>query len=245
MIVSKTLKLTTLLIAMVGILPTLASYTMSIPLETTKGGALPNGSINFGDKDSDGNGESPANNCLYDNKNYIILVTEAQPDRHYEVGDMIFVAGERTISYYSPSNSKFPKPGLSRGKEMESYSDETYFEICGDNLENYPIMGGVDSDYNPELPDDDQTGPDWTPECLPLDTINNYAAYDKVAREYEYHSTTYGLDHVRADWTYKPADYDPNRPGSYQYLPEASDTVSGPNPNYEYNAICRVNKRLE
>lgn len=49
MIVYKTLKLTTLLIAMIGILPTFAAYRIAIPLETTQGGSLPNGSIIIGD----------------------------------------------------------------------------------------------------------------------------------------------------------------------------------------------------
>jgi hypothetical protein len=337
MIVSKTLKVTTLLIAMVGILPTLASYRITIPLEISQGGALPNGSIVIGNVTNPDNGtpppastnclydennlvvvfkrgnsvynagdemygynqtiigfnipsrgftvpsglskgarkddgsntdammyeicsdnfssypslpplsgpgpEEPSNNCIYDDKNYVIRIDEAQPDRFYSKGDLIFVADERVISYYSPANNKTPKPGLSKGQKIETYGDESYFEICANDLSIYPITGGVDQEEMP--PEEDTHGPDYTPECLPLDTTNNYVAYDRVADQYEYNSTTYGIDHVRVNWVYKPADYDEDRPGSYQYLPEESDTVSGPNPNYDYNAICRVKKRLE
>lgn len=247
MIVTKKLKLTTLLIAMVGILPTFASYRIAIPLETTQGGALPNGSIVIGDGTNPDTSQPPSSNCIYDGGTFVVTLTG--PEDKFKVGDKFYWYNGTVIAWDSPTNGYNAPAGLSMGAfkmhDPESTNVDMH-ELCADDPSSYPPFVFPDDPGPPDVPDEPEPiDPDYTPECLPLDTTNNYAAYDKVAREYEYHSVTYGLNHVRANWTYKPADYDPNRPGSYQYLPEQNDTVSGPNPNYEYNAICRVNKRLE
>ena len=246
MIMSKKLKLTTLLIAMACVLPSLASYKMTIPLETTQGGALPDGSINMGNGNGSGNQPTPpSTNCLYDSGTFVKMLNISNGT--FGSGDRIYIYNNNLIGYYSPSNGLTPPNGLSAGKQKYNVMDTVDFELCGDNLSNYPALPPVEGPP-PQPPIDkpvDPEDPDLIPECLPLDTINNYAAYDRVAGKYEYNSTTYGIDHVRVNWVYKPADYDPNRPGSYQYLREVNDTVSGPNPNYDYNAICRVRHRLE
>lgn len=242
---SKILKITPLLAAMLILTPTFAEYRVNVPLETTQGGRLPDGSISFGDTDNSGNnGETPSANCMYDNNNFIILMTQAQPDRSYQAGDMMFVADSTVISYFSPSNNKFPKPGLSVGKEMETYEDEKYFEICGDNLSNYPPMGGVDQEEEP--PVDDHTGPDWTPECI-LNTSSDYSAIETSTDKYFFNSTSFGLNNYNSPhWYYVPENYDPNNPSSYIYFDKSVQTgeprVSGPNPNYSYAQICRVRK---
>lgn len=242
MIVSKILKITPLLAAMLILPPAFAEYRVNLPLETTQGGRLPDGSISFGNQDNSGNnGQTPSANCIYDNNNYIVLMTQAQPDRNYQAGDMMFVANSTVISYFSPSNNKFPKPGLSVGKEMETYEDEKYFEICGDNLSSYPSMGGVDQEEEP--PVDDHTGPDWTPECI-LNTNSDYSARDEANNQYIMNSVQFGISITSRTWYHVPNNYDPNVAGSYIYFDngDAAERESGPNPNYTYAGICRVKK---
>lgn len=246
MIVTKTLKLTTLLIAMAGILPSLAAYRIAIPLETTQGGALPNGSIVIGNVNQPTQPTPPSTNCVYNSESYVQMLKISNPT--FEAGDRVFIYNNNLIGYDSPSNGLTPPNGLTAGTQQAELIETTDFELCGDNLESYPALppiGGGGPPPGPIDPPVEPEDPDLIPECLPLDTTNNYAAYDRIADKYEYNSTTYGIDHVRVNWVYKPADYDPNRPGSYQYLPEVNDAVSGPNPNYDYNAICRVKNRLE
>lgn len=242
---SKLLKITTILMLASFSQLTLSGYQVALPLEMEAGGGLPNGSISFGDKDNTGNGGETPDNCRYDNEHRVIQVNEYVVERPFEIGDLIFVYSDTVIGYYSPSNSKFPKPGLSKGKEMESNQYVKIFEICGDNLNDlskYPPVGDVDEDERPPIDEDDHTGPDYTPECLPLDTTNNYAAYDEITGKYEFHSVTYGLNHIESGKKYIPPDYDPNRAGSYIYLREMNDAVFGPKPNNWYNAVCRVKK---
>jgi hypothetical protein len=243
---SKLLKITTMLMITSFSQLTFAAYQVAVPLEMDAGGGLPNGSVSFGKGDNTENeGEAPSTNCIYDNQNYVVLYGVA--DGPYQIGDMIFIAGESVISYYSPSNNKFIKPGLSKGKQMQSYPQGSVFEICANDLSIYPIMGDVDEDDRPPI--DDHTGPDWTPECI-LNTSTDYAARNTIDGTREFHSTTFGLNHFKpTTWYYVPADYDPESSpvttSSYIYFDnfrEDDERISGPNPNFGYSEICRVKK---
>jgi hypothetical protein len=244
---SKLLKITTMLMITSFSQFTFAAYQVALPLEMDAGGGLPDGSISFGDKGNTDNGENPSNNCIYDDNNLVVVYE--QPDREFQIGDMMFIFNQSVISYYSPSNNKFIKPGLSKGKQMESYPEGKLFEICGDNLSSYPMMPPVDMDERP--PEDDHTGPDWTPECI-LNTSTDYAATNIIDGTQEFHSNTFGLNHLKLDnWYYVPDDYDPDRSptntSSYIYFDnysEGDERISGPNPNFEYSEICRV-KNME
>lgn len=250
---SKLLKITTMLMITSLSQLTLAGYQVALPLEMEAGGGLPNGSISFGDKDNTGNGGETPDNCRYDNEHRVIQVNEYVEERPFEIGDLIFIYSDTVIGYYSPSNNKSPKPGLSKGKEMESNQYVKIFEICGDNLNDlskYPPVGDVDEDERPPI--DDHTGPDWTPECI-LNTSTDYAAINILDGTREFHSTTFGLNHLKPDnWYYVPDGYDPDSSpttiSSYIYFDkfrEDDTRISGPNPNLEYSELCRVkNKEL-
>lgn len=250
---SKLLKITTMLMITSFSQLTFAAYQVALPLEMDAGGGLPNGSVSFGkDNNTDNEGNEPSSNCIYNNENRVIVVSQNMPDDNFAAGDMIFVAEQTVISYYSPSNNKSPKPGLSKGKQMESDSMATYFEICANDLSIYPPMGGVDSDDSPNPPVDDHTGPDWTPECI-LNTGSDYAAINTSNGTREFHSTTFGLiSFASPRWYYVPDNYDPDASpvttSSYIYFDKSEKTgdprVSGPNPNYTYSEICRV-KNME
>jgi hypothetical protein len=248
---SKLLKITTMLMITSLSQFTLAGYQIALPLEMDAGGGLPNGSVSFGDKDNTGpEGEIPSTNCIFNSENRVIQVNEYIPDRAYQIGDLIFVGNEMVIGYYSPSNNKVPKPGLSKGKQISTNQYEKYFEICADDLSIYPILGDVDEVEDDRPPIDDHTGPDWTPECI-LNTSSDYAAINKSNSSREFHSTTFGLINFASPrWYYVPADHDPDASpvttSSYIYFDKSEQTgdprVTGPNPNYTYSEICRVKK---
>ena len=249
MIVTKTLKLTTLLIAMAGILPSLAAYRIAIPLETTQGGYLPNGSIVIGNVNQPTQPTPPSTNCVYNSETYVQMLKISNPT--FEAGDRVFIYNNNLIGYDSPSNGLTPPNGLTAGTQQADLIETTDFELCGDNLESYPALppiGGGGPPPGPiDPPVDDQTGPDWTPECI-LNTTTDYAAINTLNNSREFHSTTFGLNHVAVpNWNYVPADYDPNNPSSYIYFDKSEQTgdprVSGPNPDFTYSEICRVRKR--
>lgn len=251
MIVIKTLKLTTLLIAMVGILPTLAAYRIAIPLETTQGGALPNGSIIIGDGTNTGNQPTPpSTNCLYDSGTFVQMLKASNGT--FESGDRVYIYNNNLIGYYSPSNGLTPPNGLSAGEQKSNDTVTVDFELCGDNLSNYPALPPVGGPPPGPIdpPVDDHTGPDWTPECI-LNTTTDYAAINTSNGTREFHSTTFGLTNFASPrWYYVPDNYDPDASpvstSSYIYFDNSEQTgdsrVSGPNPNYTYSKICRVKK---
>lgn len=242
---SKIFKVTTLLSAILILSPTFANYRMTIPLESNIGGRLPNGSINFNQKDNENNQDnSVSNNCVYDNTHYVEVMNQDNYHRRAKAGDATFVVNANVISIYSPSNNEFPKPGLSYGKEMETYPEASYFEICGDNLESYPPIGNPDG---PE-PVDENSGPDWTPECI-LNTTSDYAAINTTNGTRMFNSVTFGLTNFASPkWYYVPDNYDPENPSSYIYFDqqesEGGSRVTGPNPDYTYAPLCRVRKML-
>ena len=245
---SKLLKITTMLMITSLSQFTLAGYQVALPLETDDGGGLPNGSVSFGDKDNTGTdeGEIPSTNCIFNDENRVVKLNVQDPDRLFEIGDLMFLANEMVISYSSPSNNESPKPGLSKGKEMETTPHATLYEICADDLSIYPIMGPVDEDERP--PVDDHTGPDWTPECI-LNTSSDYAAINTTNDTREFHSTTFGLtNYTPSRWFYVPDNYEFDNPSSYIYFDKSEQTgdprVTGPNPNYSYSEICRVRKMV-
>lgn len=255
MIVSKKFKLTTLLIAMVSIVPTLASYNMSIPLETALGGALPDGSINIGNGTDSGNPSTPpSSNCIYDNGTFVVQLN--RPDDGFQKGDKFYWYNGIVIAWDSPSNGFTAPAGLSTGAfkttNPEQQTDDLH-ELCADNPSSYPpFVFPTGPDGPPptgpiDPPINDQTGPDWTPECI-LNTSTDYAAQSKSTGKREFHSVTFGLNHlVPSGWNYVPSDYNPNNPTSYIYFDHSEQTgdprVSGPNADFTYAEICRVRKR--
>jgi hypothetical protein len=251
MIVTKTLKLTTLLIAMVGILPTFAAYRIAIPLETTQGGALPTGSIVLGNVTNPDNGTPPpaSTNCIYNDDNLVVVFNKE--NSVYKVGDELYGYNQTIIGFNIPSRGFTVPSGLSKGarKDDGSNPDAMMYEICSDNFSSYPSLPPL-SGPGPEPidpPVDDRSGPDWTPECI-LNTTTDYAALNTLNNSREFHSTTFGLNHVAVpNWNYVPADYDPNNPSSYIFFDKSEQSgdprVSGPNPNFSYSEICRVRKR--
>lgn len=248
MIVSKKLKLTTLLIAMACVLPSLASYKMTIPLERTQGGALPDGSINMGNSNGSGNQPTPpSTNCLYDSGTFVKMLKVSNGT--FGSGDRIYIYNNNLIGYYSPSNGLTPPNGLSAGEQKSNDMDTVDFELCGDNLSNYPALPPVGGPPTGPIdpPDDGHSGPDWTPECI-LNTSTDYAAISSTTGQREFHSVQFGLNHlVPSSWNYVPPDYNPNNPTSYVYFDQSEQTgdprVSGPNADFSYAQICRVRKR--
>lgn len=236
---SNTLKITALLIAMLGILPTSASFRVTIPLEVEKGGHLSNNTINFG-AIKDTNGSEPQTiNCVYNSSN---LVQELNsPIGNYQAGDIVYVYNSRVLGFDSPSNGMTHPNGVSKGKKQTTDFENgtTDYEICFNS-------SWVPPTENPNQPIDPDNS-DWTPECI-LNTSTDYAAINTTNGKREFHSTTFGLNHLTASgWIYTPEDYDPNRAGSYKYYDNSEQTgderVSGPNPDFSYSEICRVRKR--
>lgn len=108
---SKLLKITTLMMIITSFSQlTFAAYKVSVPLEMDAGGGLPNGSVSFGDKDNTGTdeGETPSTNCIFNDENRVVRLNVQDPDRLFEIGDLMFLANEMVISYSSPSNNKSP-----------------------------------------------------------------------------------------------------------------------------------------
>lgn len=172
----------------------------------------------------------------------------------FQSGDKVFVYNGKLIGFYSPSNGRNTPNGLSAGKQQSVEEVTTNFELCGDNLENYPVVPPVVTGppiENPELPTEDPELPtedpsDRTPECI-LNTSSDYAAIETSTGKYFFNSTSFGLNNYNSlRWYYVPEDYDPNNPSSYIYFDKSEQTgeprVSGPNPNYSYSQICRVRK---
>lgn len=60
------------------------------------------------------------------------------------------------------------------------------------------------------------------------------------------YSAAFGVSATSNNWYYVPADYDPDREGSYIYLDngDAAERVEGSNTDYTYAGICRVRKIL-
>lgn len=239
---SKKIKLTSLLISTMVILPTFGSYRVTIPLEIKQGGALQNNTISFGTDKNTNSGETPSTNCIY-NSGSLVQVLRS-PVEIYQAGDRAYIYNNNLLGFYSPSNGMTPPSGLSMGKKQtlsfEAPADD--YEICFDS--NWPKPNeNTDEPIGPSGP----SGPDWTPECI-LNTSTDYAAINTTNGAREFHSQTFGLNHLTVPhWIYTPADYDPNRAGSYKYYDNSEQTgderVSGPNPDFSYSEICRVRKR--
>lgn len=241
MMLSK-IKIATLLMTVSYTLPVLAEYRMFYPLEVAKQGSLPDGSISFGDgtKPPD-SGVPPSTNCIYDDGGTLVIKLKGD-DGKFKAGDQFYWYNGMMIAWHSPSNGFTPPAGLSIGEfKFNNPSDPNndLHALCANDPASYPEFIPPQA---PEEPEEDTSGPDYTPECLPLDTTNNYSAYDDITGKHEFHSVTYGLNHIESGRKYIPPDYDPNRAGSYIYLREMNDSVLGPKPNNWYNAVCRVKK---
>lgn len=246
MLVSKKLKLTTLLIAMACVLPSLASYKMTIPLEITQGGALADNTIVFGStpKTDTNNGETPSNNCIYNSGSFVQELKS--PVENYQAGDRAYIYNNTPLGFYSPSNGMTPPSGVSMGKKQTLSFDAPAndYEICFDSTWVPPI-GNPDDPIGPNP--NEHSGPDWTPECI-LNTSTDYAAISSTTGKREFHSVQFGLNHlVPSSWNYVPPDYNPNNPTSYIYFDQSEQSgdprVSGPNTDFSYAQICRVRKR--
>lgn len=248
---SRILKITPLLAAMLILSPTFAQYRMNMPLENTQGGNLPNGSISFGDKNNSGNeGETPSTNCSYSQESGSLVTFFKQDLGPFKAGDRGYIYQGNIIGYYSPSNGYPSVPtGISVGDLKFGDTMTDNYEICVDNANNYPVLpniAGGPPPIDPENPDTGTSGPDWTPECI-LNTSSDYAAIETSTGKYFFNSTSFGLNNYNSPrWYYVPANYDPNNPSSYIYFDKSEQTgeprVSGPNPNYTYAQICRVRK---
>jgi hypothetical protein len=242
----KILKITPLLATMLILTPTFAEYQVNMPLETNQGGRLPNGSISFGDKNNSENEQTPpSTNCIYNSGTFVQMLNSA--NETFQAGDKVFIYNNILIGFYSPSNGRNTPNGLSSGKQQSTEGDTTNFELCGDNLENYPAVPPVVTgppNENPEFPTEDPS--DRIPECI-LNTSSDYAAIETSTGKYFFNSTSFGLNNYNSPrWYYVPENYDPNNPSSYIYFDKSVQTgeprVSGPNPNYSYAQICRVRK---
>lgn len=236
---SKKIKLTSLLITTMVILPTFGSYRVTIPLEIKQGGALQNNTIIFGTDKNTNDGETPSTNCIYNSQNKVQILTSQIGQ--YQIGDTGYIFNNRMIVIASPSNGTTAPDGLSMGKKQGANKDVPAddYEICFDS--NWP-----DPTESPNQPIDPDNS-DWTPECI-LNTSTDYAAINTINGTREFHSQTFGLNHLTVPhWIYTPADYDPNRADSYKYYDNSEQTgderVSGPNPDFSYSEICRVRKR--
>lgn len=251
----KTIKLTTLLVAMASISPSFAAFSVLIPLELTNGGSLPTGSIVIGSGNGGASNDNSSSNCLYngDSANMVTYFKESMGA--LKAGDRGYVYQGNIIGFYSPSNGySGPPAGVSVGSLQESSLSMDNYEICVDDSKTYPTLpmpsgGGYEDDeeeppYTPPE-QEDQTGPDWTPECI-LNVNSDYSAYDNVTHKYIMQSATFGISIVSNTWYHVPSDYDPDRAGSYIYLHNANNqpSVSGSNPDYSYAEICRVKKML-
>lgn len=165
----KILKITPLLAAMLILTPTFGEYRVNMPLENTQGGLLPNGSISFGDKNNSGNEQTPpSTNCIYNGGTFVQMLNSA--NETFQAGDKVFVYNGKLIGFYSPSNGRNTPNGLSAGKQQITEEVTTNFELCGDNLENYPVVPPIVTGppiENPELPTEDPVDDnesDTTPE---------------------------------------------------------------------------------
>lgn len=253
---SNLIKPIALFAAIITALPVFAGYRISVPLENLQGGSLPTGSIVIGNNNpstpSDNN-DTSGKTCTYDPVNGSMVTLFKQPMGPLKVGDRGYLYNGNIIGFYSPSNGHSgPPSGLAYGAKKESNSSMENFEICVDESKTYPTVpmpsgGGDDDDEPPYTPpeQEDQTGPDWTPECI-FNINSDYSAYDRVNRQYVMQSSQFGISVISRTWYHVPADYDPEREGSYIYLDNSDDTgvVSGPNPDYDYAGICRVRKML-
>ena len=244
------LKITPLLAAMLILTPTFGEYRVNMPLENTQGGLLPNGSISFGDKNNSGNEQTPpSTNCIYNGGTFVQMLNSA--NETFQAGDKVFVYNGKLIGFYSPSNGRNTPNGLSAGKQQSTEEVTTNFELCGDNLENYPVVPPIVTGppiENPELPTEDPVDDnesDTTPECI-FDINTDYSARDEITGKYIMYSAAFGVSATSNNWYYVPADYDPDREGSYIYLDngDAAERVEGSNPDYTYAGICRVRKIL-
>lgn len=58
----------------------------------------------------------------------------------YQIDDYIAIYGDNIIGIESPTNKLKLPDGLTKGKYVESFGEEAYFELCGDNLDKYPHL---------------------------------------------------------------------------------------------------------
>lgn len=79
-------------------------------------------------------------NCVYDEDKSIMISQRIKPLGPYQIGDYIAIYGDNVIGIESPINKLKLPDGLSKGKYVESFGEESYFELCGDNLEKYPHL---------------------------------------------------------------------------------------------------------
>lgn len=246
---NRILKLIPLLATMLMLSSSFAEYRVNLPLETTQGGNLPNGSISFGNTGNEG--EPPSTNCIYSQENGSMATFFKQDVGSFKAGDKGYIYQGKIIGYYSPSNGYPSVPaGISAGVFKIGNPISDNYEICVTNPNSYPALpniGDAPPPIDPENPDNNQSGPDWTPECI-LNTSTDYAAISNTTGKREFHSIQFGLNHlVPSSWNYVPPDYDRNNPTSYVYFDQSEQTgdsrVSGPNPDFSYSQICRVRKR--
>jgi len=251
---SKIIKRTALIAAAITLVPVMAGYRVSLPLENAQGGSLPNGSIIIGQGNGNSSNENNDTDTTGKTCTYIpegSMVTEfKQAMGALKAGDKGYVYNGNIIGFYSPSNGySGPPSGVASGSLKESNPEMNNYEICVDENKSYPTvpmpMPEDDNDFPPYVPpeQEDHTGPDWTPECI-FNINSDYSAYDKVNRQYVMQSSQFGISIISRTWYHVPADYNPDRAGSYIYLDNSYKTgkFSGPNPDYEYAGICRVRK---
>lgn len=251
---SKIIKTTTLLAAIATLLPVMAGYRVTVPLENDQGGALPKGSIIIGQITENNNGNNDTDTtgkvCTYDMSGSMVTLFK-QSYGPFKAGDKGYIYNGVPIGFYSPSNGySGPPSGVARGQIRDSDPEMDNYEICVDESKTYPPVpmptgSGDDNENPPYVPptEEDKTGPDWTPECI-FNVNTDYSAYDRVNRQYVMQSSQFGISVISRTWYHVPSDYDPDRAGSYIYLDNSSKTgtSSGSNPDYDYAGICRVKK---
>ncbi len=84
--------------------------------------------------------KSAFSKCEYNEENEVMISVRLKPLGFYQIDDYIALYKGKVIGIESPSNGmKFPE-GLSKGKYIESFGEESFYELCGDNLDVYPHL---------------------------------------------------------------------------------------------------------
>lgn len=84
--------------------------------------------------------DTSKSNCVYDEDKSIMVSQRIKPLGPYQIDDYIAIYGDNVIGIESPTNNLKLPDGLSKGKYVESFGEEAYYELCGDNLEKYPHL---------------------------------------------------------------------------------------------------------
>lgn len=240
---SKLIKTTTLLVAAASLLPVLAGYRFSVPLEKDKGGSLPNGSIIINEKNNnntENDTDITGKTCTYNPDAGSMITLFKTAFGPFQAGDKEYTYKGNIVGFYSPSNGySGPPNGVARGIYKESQSILDYYQICIDTSKTYPTLSYPgDWEFPGELPEE----PKPKEECV-FNLDSDYYAYDTVSGQSIMNSVQFGISITTDNWMYVPDDNDPEIDGSYIYYDNGKlDFVNGPNPNYQYTYICRKKK---